>query len=94
MLDKEKKETRIRRAVEDKLWEVLKGKKTWDGQKVPIDKDELLAVSLGIKYLAVSAKLSEQEFGKDLGDLNKAGDDQDPEKEIGDSLDESDDDDS
>ena len=57
-----KREQRIRKAVEDKLSEVLRGIKE-------IKKEELQALSLGIKYLAVSAKLGEQEWGKDLGGL-------------------------
>lgn len=57
-----KRELRIRKAVEDKLSEVLRGLKE-------IKREELQALSLGIKYLAVSAKLGEQEWGKDIAGL-------------------------
>ena len=72
-----KKEARIRQAIEDKLYDLLKPKRDWKGDKEQIKKEELVALSLGIKYLAVSAKLSEQEYGSDIPGLA------DPEKEGG-----------
>jgi hypothetical protein len=72
------REARIKKAVEDKLIEILRpAKKNWKGEfekQGKVDKDELLAVSIGVKYLAVAAKLGEAEWGDEIGDLTKAED--------------------
>jgi hypothetical protein len=69
-----KKEQKIRKAVEDKLYQLLKPGLDWKGDKVQIAKEEIVVLSLGIKYLAVSAKLSEQEFGTEIPGLTQPGD--------------------
>jgi hypothetical protein len=71
-----KKEAKIRKAIEDKLYDLLRTKRDWKGDKEQINKEELLALSLGIKYLAVSAKLSEQEFGTGIPGLSEPGDEE------------------
>lgn len=65
-----KRELRIKKAIENKLWNLLK-----DNSKGEVPKEQLQAVSLGIKYLAVSAKLGEADWGKDIA---KLGDVEDP----------------
>jgi len=80
-----KREQRIRKAIEDKLWDLLKGRRNWKGEKEPIQKEELVSLSLGIKYLAVSAKLNEGEYGKDLAGLldpTNPENNPDPEQEL------------
>lgn len=57
-------QSRIKRAVETKLIALLKNK----GEEPP-KKEDLTVLGYGIKYLAVSAKLEESEYGKELMDL-------------------------
>ena len=59
-------QSRIKRAVETKLISLLKNK---DGEAPK--KEDLTVLGYGIKYLAVSAKLEESEFGKDLIELEQ-----------------------
>lgn len=54
-------QSRIKRAVETKLIALLK-----DKNKEPPKKEDLTVLGYGIKYLAVSAKLEESEYGKEL----------------------------
>ncbi len=56
-------QARIKKAVEAKIVDLLK-----KGAAKP-EKEELQVLTLGVKYLAVAAKLEEAEFGKDLGEL-------------------------
>ena len=65
------REMRIKKAVEQKLYELLKKPK--DGEKKDTPKEEIVALSLAIKYLAVSVKLGEAEWGKDLEGLEETG---------------------
>ena len=62
-------QSKIKREVENKLVKLLKTKK---GDEKP-EKEELQIVSLAIKFLAVSAKLEESEYGADLESLNGKG---------------------
>ena len=62
-------QSKIKREVENKLVKLLKVKK---GEEKP-EKEELQIVSLAIKFLAVSAKLEESDYGADLKSLNEEG---------------------
>jgi hypothetical protein len=67
-------QNRIKRAVENKLIAMLK-------KDAPNPtKESLQVTTLGVKYLAVAAKLDEAEFGKDLDELGKDGGDPEQEK--------------
>jgi len=66
-------QSKIKKAVERRLVKLLN--EAQDG------KEGLQALSLSIKYLAVSAKMDEAEYGSDLEKLNKEGGD-DNESEI------------
>ena len=57
---------KIKRAVEQKLIGLLKNKNDESPKK-----EDLTVLGYGIKYLAVSAKLEESEFGKELMDLEQ-----------------------
>jgi 2-iminoacetate synthase ThiH len=66
------REQRIKKAVEDRLYDILRRPR--DGEKKKdVPKEEIVALSLAIKYLAVSAKLGEAEWGKDLQELQESG---------------------
>lgn len=67
-------QNKIKKAVENKLIDMLK-----KGGDKP-SKEELQVTTLGVKYLAVAAKLDEADFGKDLDDLTK----DDPDQKTGD----------
>ena len=58
----------FKRDIERKLAKLLNRK---TGEK--IEKEDLQILSLGIKYLAVSAKMDEEEWGKELGGLDDEG---------------------
>lgn len=58
-------QNKIKKAVESKLIDMLKK----HGEKPT--KEDLQVTTLGVKYLAVAAKLDEADFGKDLDDLTK-----------------------
>lgn len=70
-----KRELRIKKAVEDKLWSIL-AKRSPESKAPP--KEDLQAISLAIKYLAVSAKLGEADWGRDLQGLTDPDDVKDP----------------
>jgi hypothetical protein len=66
------REQRIKNAVENKLYELLRKPK--EGQeKKETPKEEIIALSLAIKYLAVSVKLDERGWGSDIAALEEAG---------------------
>lgn len=67
-------QSKIKREVESKLVKLLRLKK----EDKP-EKEELQVMSLAIKFLAVSAKLEESEYGADLDKLTEGGDDNEPE---------------
>lgn len=56
-------QTKIKKAVERKIVDLLQ-----KGALSPT-KEELQVLTLGVKYLAVAAKLDESEYGKDLDAL-------------------------
>lgn len=58
-----KEQSGIKRAVEKKIADLLK-----KGSQAPT-KEELQILTLGVKYLAVAAKLDEGEWGGDLAGL-------------------------
>lgn len=70
-------QSKIKREVESKLVKLLRLKK----EDKP-EKEELQVMSLAIKFLAVSAKLSEEEYGADLNKLIEEGGDDENESEI------------
>lgn len=60
-------ENRIKRAVENKLVDLLKK----NGKKP--EKEDLQVLGLSVKYLAVAAKLDESAWGSDLDKLDEGG---------------------
>lgn len=64
----------FKRDIERKLAKLL-NRKTSE----KIEKEDLQILSLGIKYLAVSAKMDEEEWGKELGGLDEGGEPDEPE---------------
>jgi hypothetical protein len=56
----------IKVSVERKLRELMKKGAT-------PSKEELQTLNIAVKYLSVLAKLSEDDWGKDLADLNEEG---------------------
>jgi hypothetical protein len=60
------KQSGIKKAVETKIADLLKK------HAVAPTKEELQVLTLGVKYLAVAAKLDEGDWGKELADLEEA----------------------